>query len=577
MTTTELREDIKLTGEGVATAGLKRLAGAADRVAAAFGHIGNVAGVLGGIGGVFKLIESVRATDQLYRAIGRVKAITGVAAADAHAMFDAFDMSGVEMEAAEGILTRLARQSNKFGGSVAASGKEAQELNRRMKALGVNIKSGPQEQLLQMSKAAQKGRLRINDLMAVFGIGRSQAAQVLKMLQGGPERLRAIYKDTKNSAAVIDDKTMESYENLQSARARLSDSWGDLVNILYKSLMPAVTRIVEGMANGMERIQPIVEKIGSGLANHMGLIVSLAKTFAGIMAGNKILNLFGGKGGSYDKIKGFLGAGMGFLGKFAPPKGPTYANLVGSTVAQGYMMAPGTGGIRLLSSSIGKIGVLGAVIAVVAKAFQLLATNAGGIRDQIGGLLGSIAKSFGRIFEAVKPLLKALSELFGGVITIAAKLLLEAFKAILWVIDKIAAMVAWVVDKIKWVADKLDVFGADVVSNESAMGKWARSKGIKGGTHFMIGKVLAYTPEEQAAIDAAKAAKGKADAAKRGVPQSGTGTVINQDFRGSKFDIQQNFAEGFDAGRIGVAFGDQLAAMGERQVDSGLRPVYSYR
>jgi len=49
------------------------------------------------------------------------------------------------------------------------------------------------------------------------------------------------------------------------------------------------------------------------------------------------------------------------------------------------------------------------------------------------------------------------------------------------------------------------------------------------------------------------------------------------DFRGSRFDITQNFAEGFDPDRIAVAFSNDLAAMGELKTQSGFAPAFAVR
>lgn len=51
----------------------------------------------------------------------------------------------------------------------------------------------------------------------------------------------------------------------------------------------------------------------------------------------------------------------------------------------------------------------------------------------------------------------------------------------------------------------------------------------------------------------------------------------NFDFRGSKFDIKQEFAQGFDPGRVSVAFTHDLATLGERSIQSGFAPLYTVR
>jgi hypothetical protein len=48
-----------------------------------------------------------------------------------------------------------------------------------------------------------------------------------------------------------------------------------------------------------------------------------------------------------------------------------------------------------------------------------------------------------------------------------------------------------------------------------------------------------------------------------------------QDFRYSRFDINQAFAEGFDPDRIAVAFATDLARVGEMKMQSQMTPPYA--
>jgi hypothetical protein len=52
---------------------------------------------------------------------------------------------------------------------------------------------------------------------------------------------------------------------------------------------------------------------------------------------------------------------------------------------------------------------------------------------------------------------------------------------------------------------------------------------------------------------------------------------VVMDFRGSRFDIKQQFAEGFDPDRIVVAFANDLAVIGEHRLQSGLSSAWSVR
>jgi hypothetical protein len=78
------------------------------------------------------------------------------------------------------------------------------------------------------------------------------------------------------------------------------------------------------------------------------------------------------------------------------------------------------------------------------------------------------------------------------------------------------------------------------------------------------------TTEE--AMDAARKAASRGDDAAQKKPP-----VQNFDFRGSRFDITQNFAEGFDPDRIAVAFSQDLAGLADTRVQSGFAPVFAVR
>ena len=52
---------------------------------------------------------------------------------------------------------------------------------------------------------------------------------------------------------------------------------------------------------------------------------------------------------------------------------------------------------------------------------------------------------------------------------------------------------------------------------------------------------------------------------------------MHMDFRGSRFDIKQQYAEGFDPDRIAVAFANDLATLGERRLQSGFSTLFGVR
>jgi hypothetical protein len=71
---------------------------------------------------------------------------------------------------------------------------------------------------------------------------------------------------------------------------------------------------------------------------------------------------------------------------------------------------------------------------------------------------------------------------------------------------------------------------------------------------------------QQARDDALKRKKGTKP------PDDRAGTTNN--FPDARFNITQKFAEGFDPDRIAIAFSRDVAAMGERKLQSGFSPVF---
>ena len=53
--------------------------------------------------------------------------------------------------------------------------------------------------------------------------------------------------------------------------------------------------------------------------------------------------------------------------------------------------------------------------------------------------------------------------------------------------------------------------------------------------------------------------------------------TIVQDFRGARIEVKQEFRQGFDPGRIAVAFANDLASLGERRLQSGRSQLFGPR
>lgn len=547
-TETELRERIKIDGAEEGTAKLNRLAGAAANVARAFGGVVTLGGVVGGIAGVLKVGQAVTEADKLFKAISRVRDVTGQSARMTHAMFQAFEAGGVGLEDAERVMMSMARLSGKVGGSVAVTADQAREMSRRMRALGVDIKAGPSQQLIQMARAAQAGKLKLHDLSAVFGIQGAQARQMFGMLRKGPEAISATYKETLKSSALIDQRALDSYKQMSRARRELGSAWNDLVLILYKSLIPAVTTILVRIKDGFAAAEPVVKRIGEFMARNMETIVALTKTYIGLLVASKALNLFSANPmGVFARGKQVLGGANAAMAGYAAKRNPTdYFAAMAANPGIGMFEKAGGPLVRVLGSLAGRLGIIGVVVMAVIGAFALLKRNVLGIRDSFTNAFGRIidrVKSIfeklwgvvGKLFEALKP----VAALLGGAFLVTLRIAVFWVETFAWVMDKVMSAIVAIINAVIWAINKLPGVDIDYINLDKA--------------------------------------KTKADASKKSTPQGKEETTVYQDFRGSKFEIHNNFPQGVDSGRIAVGFGDQLARLGERRVDSGVRPIYAYR
>jgi hypothetical protein len=547
---TELREKIVVDGAEAAASKLGALAQAATRVMHSFHGLVEIASAVGGIAGLFKVVETVHEVDHLFQAVMRVKDMTGIAAEHAHAMFDMFELSGVPMESAERIITSMTRKGAQLEDSFGGVGGQAQRLNHLMKALGITIKSGPEDRLFAMAKAAQAGKLDIAQLIQGFGIPRGQAAAMMSMLKQGPDKLRAIQKDTLAGADVIDDRTIESYRKMLQIRRELGDAWGDLVGVLYKNLLPAITVVLKQLKQGFDDIAPIAAAIGKGLSDHMRLVVAATKTYVALLLASKIANIGAETPmGVVGRGKQLYGGAMKLMGGRAAKAGAMdYFEARAASPATGMFGTAGGPLVRIMGSVAGRLGIIGAVIGVVIVAFEMLKRNTLGIRDAfvktfasifsaVGSVIGKVVAVLGKLWEAIRPLVALIS----GTLLFGLLLLAKVIGFVADVLDLIMTGVVALVNALLWVVNKIPGINIDYIDMDAAKDK---------------------------AADSAADAK----------PGTGDGKNTNyQDFRGSKFEINNNFPPGIDGGRVAVAFGDELARLGERRLDSGVRPLFSYR
>ncbi len=310
-----------------------------------------------------------------------------------------------------------------------------------------------------------------------------------------------------------------------------------------------MTRILVEIKNGFERIRPVAETIGKVLRDHMEVVVRLAKTYLALLIASKAINAFSspeGQMGIFGRAKQLGQGAMGLLGRGAAKAGSMdYFAARAASPAIGMFETVGGPLMRILGTIAGRLGVIGIVITIAITAFKMLRDNVWGLGSMLKKVFGSILSTMWDTIQKLMGIFKALWQAIEPI----AKLFAGALLLQIWLFAKYMEVIAKILNLI--------VTGLVAIMN---------------GLIFLLNKIpgvhidlIGGNNKKAAALAADRAPDNKA----------GAGTV--QDFRGSKFEITNNFPTGIDGGRVAVAFGDELARLGERRLDSGLRPLYSYR
>lgn len=405
------------------------------------------------------------------------------------------------------------------------------------------------------------------------------------------------------------DLLQRALGSLQPMLDKMSDSWESQTGALASN-----TRLIARMASaGMfDKMKDVLHDINGLLFDADGNLTNFSQT---IVSTGKVLgtNLIGAWDTIIDRIKDASGyledmgnklASMPGLKNLDQAIGGVAGNLangplgaarmpfeaaktflgrdedVAKTV-DGLATALGTllNFLEPVTNLFGKIGsILGEALGELLPAlFSTVNAVLGPVTDTLGAVINTIIAIFDAIHPTISGLLESLSYLWtsiGDVLHPALRglgYLLEALWSLLKVVvvpifTLLGKVISFVIDRL---ADLLSGLGAALTALLPA----EQQKAAGGGPGFF--EKLMKSIEEQSDRD--KAADAAKKAAARAAPGQRAGAEVYQDFRGSRFDVTQKFAEGFDPDRIAVAFAKDVERIGEMRLQSGLETPFGVR
>lgn len=578
-----------------------------DKIGASVGKLGDRVDHLSGrfvemvkgqalFAGMMNFGESIRGAKDYIEHVDTIHKMTGLAADKAAGISTALQESQLSAEEVVGVMGKLVKR-----GAKAEEG--AKNMGAMTKRYGVDLKEGPQKALMKMSDLYAEHKIQAGQVGLITGLSGQKLGNFLEVMEKGGDELGRVMDDATKKNAFLGGEALDNMNALGAASARLHLAWQRITASIMVKFAPTVGKLVDKIADGLDSWLPKVEKFGSYLVDHMETIVELAKTYSKLMLANYAMKKVGGSGilGTAGKIGKFVRGGSlmakmpfgGLLGKLGGLTGigPMFAKLVS-----------GAGILGKIGGSLLRLSVVSLIVAGIVGLFMKL-------RDAGSGAAARLGSMFGRIWESLKGIGGEIGKLFDGNSPVGKffQWLGDAFlSTIEMIVGGVAKLIEMVRIFIRMVGDKkywreggfgLAMADIDIERRNELNEKLTPNLGAQM-TKMMAGK--GPVTDDQRRLFQKYAEQMKMVEGVTGVQDlHGTrspefdkmrmrfGAAIKdkpvpenqvyQDFRGSRFDITQAFAEGFDPGRVAVAFANDLGSIGERSLQSGFSPMFSVR
>lgn len=583
---------------------------------------------LGAVG--FGLENILRTTNEYFETIKRIHNATGLTVEQTDSIVDAFDtLAGMSGHEVERVMLVLNKNTTKAQQAMNGMGGNLQNIQRQLQATGVDIRKGPVKAIEDMARAAQKGKLNAGTLQSMFQIRPQLAASFIEGLKKGPEEVKKAMEEALKAGVAISAQNMRDFREYQMAQREVNSAWERIKITLGKEFYPILTKLLgeikEKASVWVEYARDFGRALRFALTEGITLALSLTKILVANAALQRLTNA--GIAGNIGKLGRWafrgnaLARGEAVADAMAAqtrtgirPTALPYILYGRSTIprqAGGKFMAAreaqaafeaarvGAGGVNMgagfsarglavafnqffegssllwkAASGLAKLGVVFTLVTSVITGISKLFKSPEALEtfiiepfDKLVAALDPVLQPFYYVFGENGPLgpNSVLWEVFEVIIPMAVAGLMEGFR---YVIQAVRTIVSFFSQIFAHIAEAIDAI---------RHGQYSYAKEVLK-TPFL------YNPSAQAIllkrtwkaigdeIDAQAAARAAARRNRKLTPDEVAKTVF--DFRNSRFDITQNFAEGFDPDRIAVAFTEDLAQIGNRRVMSALAPQF---
>lgn len=558
-------------------AGAQKLSEKVNKASEVLGEIAGVASVVGGALGFKSAIEGAQ---EYVGTIKKIKETTGLAADQADGLVTFFAKAGVSAEETSHAILMMSKAGVRMENAMMGVHAGVHGTSAVMRQMGIDINKGPEAGLMKMAKLAKDGRLNTAQLMAMFRVAPETAIKMMRALKQGPAAMKETIDELKRRGIGVTEDDLRSYSMMLDSQNQIKESWERIKVVVGKELFPILSELLKDGSERLEGWIGYAKKFGQTMSaflhDHLSIIMKISKALllnaVLVKTTGKGMFEFGSKGvGLYSRIlgsgasggrsawgAGSMAAGLyrekrefGLLTQLFGGREITKVDKIVTSIVSGFLQ------LRPILGVIGRLTLVTAVIVALVEGFMVIKDNVEGIRDKLTNTWENIVGYF-KVFEAlVQPVLN----LFGSSGTVGNFFQHTMVKAISLLADLVEGMMKATVANI-FLMKRLIEHPAKVLANLPTE---------IAASYKVAGDALQYQKQKRADADRL------AEATVNMPLVDPTRSKIHYDFRNSRFDITQKFAEGFDPDRIAVAFSNDLAALGESKLQSQFSPFGSIR
>jgi hypothetical protein len=207
--------------------------------------LATLAGAAGFGGVVYEMQRYITTTDQLAKTSTKL----GVPVEQLQMMRHAAKLSGVEIETMEKSVVLLSRSM-----SAAAKGGKNNKQAELFARLGINLKDANGQMrnaadiMPQLAAAFEKNTNATTRMEIATTIMGKSGAEMIKMLAGGPDALKAMY-DEMARMGIITTEEAKAAERAADAQHRFTTAITGVRNAVAAKLLPSLTKVIVGMTD----------------------------------------------------------------------------------------------------------------------------------------------------------------------------------------------------------------------------------------------------------------------------------------------------------------------------------------